>query len=61
MFYLWVVGYGNVVPVTTAGRSFCMAFAIVGIPLTLTVIADMGRLFASSLSTFGYYLPDWCR
>ena len=37
-----VSGYGNIAPVTFAGRLFCIFFAIVGIPFTLSVMA--GRL-----------------
>lgn len=44
-------------PVTVEGRAFCIVFAIVGIPLTLTVIADWGRLFASTLSTVMHHIP----
>ncbi|XP_031342087.1 TWiK family of potassium channels protein 7-like, partial [Photinus pyralis] len=58
---LTTIGYGNTVPVTTEGRAFCIVFALIGIPLTLTVIADLGRLFASSLSTFMDHLPRCCR
>ena len=45
-------GYGNIAPVTTAGRVFCILYAIVGIPFTLSVIADVGQIFATLLSTF---------
>jgi Ion channel len=38
-----------VAPVTFWGRAFCVGFALVGIPLTLSVIADLGKLIASSL------------
>ncbi|XP_066993324.1 TWiK family of potassium channels protein 7 [Anabrus simplex] len=47
---LTTIGYGNIVPVTQMGCTFCILFAMVGIPLTLTVIADMGCLFASAVS-----------
>ncbi|KAG5892799.1 hypothetical protein JTB14_032673 [Gonioctena quinquepunctata] len=47
---LTTIGYGHIVPMTTEGRAFCMVFALVGIPLTLTVIADWGRLFAGTVS-----------
>lgn len=43
-------GYGNIVPNTFEGRLFCIIFAIIGIPFTLTVIADYGNLFANSVS-----------
>ncbi|KAF0301235.1 TWiK family of potassium channels protein 7 [Amphibalanus amphitrite] len=45
------IGYGNMAPRTTPGRLFCMLFALIGIPLTLSVIADLGALFATSVST----------
>jgi len=48
---LTTIGYGNIAPVTTAGRVFCLLFAIVGIPFTLSVIADVGQIFATLLST----------
>ncbi|KOC68896.1 TWiK family of potassium channels protein 7 [Habropoda laboriosa] len=44
---LTTIGYGNVVPSTNGGRMFCILYAFVGIPLTLTVIADCGKLFAT--------------
>ncbi|XP_036676428.2 TWiK family of potassium channels protein 7 [Drosophila suzukii] len=54
---LTTIGYGNIVPVTTGGRVFCICFALIGIPFTLTVIADWGRLFASAVSVFGHHMP----
>lgn len=51
LFTVNLVGYGNIAPVTTAGRVFCILFAIVGIPFTLSVIADVGQIFATLLST----------
>lgn len=44
------IGYGNIVPNTFEGRLFCIFFAIIGIPFTLTVVADYGNLFANSVS-----------
>ncbi|XP_050098892.1 TWiK family of potassium channels protein 7 [Anopheles aquasalis] len=51
------IGYGNIVPVTEGGRMFCMLFALIGIPFTLTVIADWGRLFAGIVSTLAKNIP----
>lgn len=42
-------GYGNITPATVEGRLFCIMFALVGIPLTLSVLADLGVLLASRL------------
>ena len=52
-----VAGYGNIAPVTVWGRVFCLLFALIGIPLTLSVIADLGVLLASALTA----LPCWHR
>ncbi|KAG7207955.1 hypothetical protein KM043_009540 [Ampulex compressa] len=46
---LTTIGYGNVVPSTNWGKIFCILFAFVGIPLTLIVIADWGKLFAEAV------------
>ena len=48
---LFFSGYGNIAPVTTTGRVFCILFAIVGIPFTLSVIADIGQV--NNLSSMG--------
>lgn len=64
MFYLFShilhpkKGYGNIVPVTDGGRAFCIIFALIGIPFTLTVIADLGRVFATAVSAVGKKLPS---
>lgn len=53
-----IIGYGNVAPSTRAGRIFCICFAFIGIPFTLTVIADLGRVFATAVSAVGKKLPS---
>ena len=47
---LTTIGYGNISPVTFPGRLFCILFAIVGIPFTLSVIADIGQILATIIS-----------
>ncbi|CAH0669142.1 unnamed protein product [Spodoptera exigua] len=54
---LTTIGYGNIVPETFWGRTFCIAYALIGIPLTLTVIADLGRVFATLVSIIAKQLP----
>lgn len=41
--FLPYTGYGNIAPTTNGGRLFCIVFALVGIPLTLTVLANLGQ------------------
>ena len=45
-----VAGYGNIAPATASGRVFCIFFALIGIPFTITVIKDLGVLMATSVS-----------
>ncbi|XP_053600113.1 TWiK family of potassium channels protein 7 isoform X2 [Plodia interpunctella] len=54
---LTTIGYGNIVPETFWGRLFCIAYALIGIPLTLTVIADLGRVFATVVSILAKQMP----
>lgn len=51
MTYFQLVGYGNMAPETISGRAFSILFAIIGIPFTLSVIADVGQIFATIVST----------
>ena len=47
---LTTIGYGNISPVTFSGRLFCIFFAIIGIPFTLSVLADLGQILATIIS-----------
>ena len=42
-------GYGNFATETFGGRLFCLFFGIIGIPLMLSVLADVGGLMAGGL------------
>ncbi|XP_026475853.1 LOW QUALITY PROTEIN: potassium channel subfamily K member 18-like [Ctenocephalides felis] len=39
------IGYGHISPVTTTGRAITIAYAIIGIPMFLILLADFGKLF----------------
>ncbi|CAB1343555.1 unnamed protein product [Coregonus sp. 'balchen'] len=47
---LLVSGYGEIYPVTLPGKVVCILYAMVGIPLMLLVITDVGDLLAMLLS-----------
>ena len=49
-------GYGNIAPQTVNGRIFCIFFALIGIPFTLTVIADLGMLMASAVAALYHHV-----
>ena len=55
-----VAGYGNIAPATNSGRVFCIFFALIGIPFTLTVIADLGVLMASAVAVLYRRLRQRC-
>ncbi|XP_070563269.1 potassium channel subfamily K member 18-like [Ptychodera flava] len=44
------IGYGNVTPVTTKGRLFCIFYSIFGIPLFLLFLSYYGSLFVKAVS-----------
>ena len=46
---VFTVGYGNFAAETYEGRLFCLIFGIVGIPFMLSVLADVGGVFAGFL------------
>ena len=43
-------------PKTIAGQAFSIIFAIIGIPFTLSVIADVGMIFATLVTSVGAVL-----
>ncbi|XP_061083388.1 potassium channel subfamily K member 18 isoform X2 [Conger conger] len=43
-------GYGNMYPVTVAGKWLCVIYAMVGIPLMLLVLTDVGDILAILVS-----------
>ena len=44
-----ISGYGNFAAETFEGRFFCLLFGIIGIPFMLSVLADVGGIFAGIL------------
>ncbi|CAG0891117.1 unnamed protein product, partial [Cyprideis torosa] len=55
------LGYGHIAPVTTPGRVFCIIFALIGVPITLTAITDLGKLLASFISWVYQKLKKRCK
>lgn len=60
------IGYGNIAPVTKAGRIATMLYATIGIPLALIVLADLGRRLTAALKFLWsfvrrYYYTGYCR
>ncbi|KAL8599884.1 hypothetical protein ACOMHN_025416 [Nucella lapillus] len=60
------IGYGNIAPTTNAGRIATMLYAIIGIPLALIVLADLGHRLTNGLKFVWsfvrrYYYTGYCR
>ncbi|KAK0416481.1 hypothetical protein QR680_012514 [Steinernema hermaphroditum] len=46
---LTTIGYGNLVPVTFKGRMFCIFYALIGVPLILITVADIGKFLSENI------------
>lgn len=44
------LGYGNLAPATLGGRMFCIIYALLGIPLTLMLLAVVGNVIVHKLN-----------
>src|SRR6218665_4227481 len=42
-----LLGYGNIAPKTFWGRLVCIAYAVLGIPLMLLLLANLGEIMAN--------------
>ncbi|VDK63902.1 unnamed protein product [Onchocerca ochengi] len=53
IFFSWTaittIGYGHITPRTNEGRIACLMYALLGIPLMLVTIADMGRFLSTGI------------
>ncbi|XP_071168049.1 TWiK family of potassium channels protein 7-like [Mytilus edulis] len=47
---LTTIGYGHITPTTAGGKIFVMVYSSVGIPLTMVVIAGIGKRLAAFVS-----------
>ncbi|XP_023297083.2 potassium channel subfamily K member 4 isoform X2 [Lucilia cuprina] len=70
MFYCGTIyttiGYGHITPKTRFGQSLTIAYAIIGIPMFLILLADFGKLFTRAIKfIWGYvrrlYYTGTCR
>ncbi|XP_026998893.1 potassium channel subfamily K member 18 [Tachysurus fulvidraco] len=55
------VGYGEIYPVTGPGRAACIIYAMLGIPLMLLVISDVGDILAMLVSNGYQRLHSSCK
>ncbi|KAK7085833.1 Ion channel, partial [Halocaridina rubra] len=51
------IGYGHISPVTFWGKLFCIIYAIIGCPLFLVFLGNLG---GSMAETFIYIYSRWC-
>ncbi|KAI8036908.1 trichohyalin isoform X1 [Drosophila gunungcola] len=50
------IGYGHITPKTNLGRSLTIVYAIIGIPMFLIVLADLGKLFTRCVKFLWAYV-----
>ncbi|XP_033247538.1 potassium channel subfamily K member 18 isoform X2 [Drosophila miranda] len=50
------IGYGHITPKTKLGRSLTIIYAIIGIPMFLIVLADLGKLFTRCVKFLWAYV-----
>jgi len=56
------VGYGHIAPQTINGRLFCIVYSIIGIPLLLVFMSQIGDWMAKSFRwLYSRMLCRWCR
>lgn len=49
MTTITTIGYGDIVPTSKPGIAFCVIYALIGIPFTLLLLADVGDLLARAV------------
>lgn len=49
-------GYGHISPATDIGRAVTIVYAIIGIPMFLTLLADFGKLFTRNIKFLWAYV-----
>lgn len=54
-------GYGEIYPVTLLGKVVCVLYAMVGIPLMLLVILDVGDFLALLMSRSYVHIHTFCK
>ncbi|KAE8280214.1 Potassium channel subfamily K member 18 Tresk-2 Two-pore-domain potassium channel TRESK [Larimichthys crocea] len=55
------VGYGEMYPVTLPGKVVCVLYAMVGIPLMLLVILDVGDFLAMLMTRAYVHIHTFCK
>ena len=54
-------GYGFLAPVTVWGRVICVIYALIGIPLTLALLAIVGKILGDYTNNACAWMLEWFR
>nr|XP_027232956.1 TWiK family of potassium channels protein 7-like [Penaeus vannamei] len=62
MTIMSTIGYGHISPVTSWGQLFCIIYAIIGCPLLLVFLGNLGNSMAESFTyIYSRCCCRWCR
>ena len=50
-FHLYFLGYGRLAPSTSLGQALCIAFAVLGIPITILAFQSVGEFISRGISS----------
>ncbi|CAH3158579.1 unnamed protein product [Porites lobata] len=55
------IGYGSLAPATAWGRVICVIYALLGIPLTLALLAIVGKILGDYINDACAFMLKWYR
>ena len=57
----FLLGYGSLAPATAWGRVICVIYALLGIPLTLALLAIVGKILGDYINDACAFMLKWYR
>ena len=59
--FSFLLGYGSLAPATAWGRVICVIYALLGIPLTLALLAIVGKILGDYINDACAFMLKWYR
>lgn len=58
--FLWISGYGDIIPCSPWGQAFSIVISLTGIPLTLICLTRLGIWLEDNVTKFWFILQECC-